>query len=150
MAQYRGRQSDGKPNPIDTHVGLRLKLRRKLMNLSQEKLADLVGLTFQQIQKYELGQNRISASRLWDLAQVLQVSVAFFYEEIKTEDALSSPRALAGRTCAPNQNHSESDPMYNEEAIKLVTAYKKISNKKAARQIFDLLVTLSKTTVEKT
>src|SRR4029079_16201278 len=82
---------DGKgsrrPNPIDVHVGGRVRFRRMLLGMSQEKLGEKLGLTFQQIQKYEKGINRIGASRLFDLAQVLGVSVQFFYEEAPTVDA---------------------------------------------------------------
>ena len=70
-----------RPNPIDVHVGSRVRFRRMLLGMSQEKLGEKLGLTFQQIQKYEKGINRIGASRLFDLAQVLGVSVQFFYEE---------------------------------------------------------------------
>lgn len=75
----RGRMPDGRPNPIDIHVGKRIRLRRLALNLSQETLAELLGITFQQIQKYENGGNRISASRLWDCACVLDVPVQFFF-----------------------------------------------------------------------
>ena len=70
-----------RPNPIDIHVGSRVRFRRMLLGMSQEKLGEKLGLTFQQVQKYEKGINRIGASRLFDLAQVLGVSVQFFYEE---------------------------------------------------------------------
>ncbi|RPI31359.1 MAG: XRE family transcriptional regulator, partial [Hyphomicrobiaceae bacterium] len=73
-----------RPNPIDVHVGSRVRFRRMLLGMSQEKLGEKLGLTFQQIQKYEKGINRIGASRLFDLAQVLGVSVQFFYEEAPT------------------------------------------------------------------
>ena len=70
----------GKPNPIDVHVGTRVRLRRTLLGLSQEKLGDAIGLTFQQVQKYERGANRIGASRLFDLSRVLDVPIAYFYD----------------------------------------------------------------------
>jgi ribosome-binding protein aMBF1 (putative translation factor) len=82
-----------RPNPIDVHVGSRVRFRRMLLGMSQEKLGDKLGLTFQQIQKYEKGINRIGASRLFDLAQVLGVSVQFFYEE-----APSAAPARKGRS----------------------------------------------------
>src|SRR3954463_10438929 len=68
------------PNPIDRHVGLRIRMRRKELGVSQEKLADSIGLTFQQIQKYERAANRVSASKLWEMARALNTSVAYFYE----------------------------------------------------------------------
>ena len=75
----RGRTPDGSPNPVDVYVGKRIKLRRQALNLSQYTVAELLGLTFQQIQKYEKGNNRISASRLWDYACVLRVPIQFFF-----------------------------------------------------------------------
>ena len=75
-----------RPNPIDVHVGSRVRFRRMLLGMSQEKLAEKLGLTFQQIQKYEKGINRIGASRLFDLAQVLSVPVHFFYEDVPGAD----------------------------------------------------------------
>ena len=66
----RGRTPDGQPNPIDVHVGSRIRLRREFVNLTQTQLSEKVGISFQQIQKYEMGQNRIGASRLWDIVQV--------------------------------------------------------------------------------
>src|ERR1700712_4768686 len=77
----RDEKGSRRPNPIDIHVGSRVRFRRMLLGMSQEKLGERLGLTFQQIQKYEKGINRIGASRLFDLAQVLGVSVQFFYEE---------------------------------------------------------------------
>lgn len=74
----RGRTLEGAPNPIDCHVGNRVRLRRSTLGFSQEKLASLLGLTFQQIQKYERGVNRIGASRMWDIGHVLGVDINFF------------------------------------------------------------------------
>ena len=84
----RGRLPSGKPNPVDVHVGGRVRLRRTLLGLSQEKLGEAIGLTFQQVQKYERGANRIGASRLWDLSRVLDVPVSYFFDEM--EDGVAS------------------------------------------------------------
>ena len=92
MSQTKNSRGRLRPNPIDVHVGMRIRLRRQVLNLTQEQLAKLLGLTFQQIQKYEKGLNRISASRLWDIAQVLQTSIDFFYEDIDDQTAALSPR----------------------------------------------------------
>src|SRR5581483_4327424 len=80
----RRRKSEG-PNPIDVHVGARVRLRRTALGMSQEKLGDAIGLTFQQVQKYERGTNRIGASRLYELSRVLEVPVSFFFEELDHE-----------------------------------------------------------------
>ena len=90
----RGRLSDGTPNPIDLYVGSRLRMRRSLLGMSQERLASELGITFQQVQKYERGSNRIGASRLWDLAQVLGVDVGFFYKDIDSQTVNQSPRKI--------------------------------------------------------
>ncbi len=89
----RGRRGspDGKPNPIDIHVGSRVKLRRTLLGMSQEKLGEAIGLTFQQVQKYERGANRIGASRLFELSKVLDVPVSFFFD-----DMADTPLVVAG------------------------------------------------------
>ena len=72
----------GYPNPVDVHVGNRMRQRRTLLGMSQEKLGEALGLTFQQVQKYERGMNRVSASRLFDLSRVLDVPIAYFFEEM--------------------------------------------------------------------
>src|SRR5579872_1601759 len=80
MRSARGRMPSGKPNPVDAHVGTRVRMRRTLLGMSQEKLGDSLGLTFQQVQKYERGANRVGASRLFELSRVLDVPVSFFFD----------------------------------------------------------------------
>ena len=87
----RGRQIDGKPNPIDIHVGKRLRLRRNMLNISLSDLAEELGISYQQIQHYEKGTNRITASRLWDFSQVLKTNVNFFFEDMDEQTASSAP-----------------------------------------------------------
>lgn len=91
----RGRMADGAPNPIDVHVGHRIKMRRLVQGMSQKELAEEIGTTFQQVQKYEKGTNRVSASRLYDVAKVLQTDPNYFFEEIDASADNTSPRALA-------------------------------------------------------
>lgn len=141
----RGRLPDGAPNPIDVHVGNRIRLRRQLLGLSQEKLAEMLGLTFQQVQKYERGMNRVGASRLWDIGKVLEVPVGFFYEDMDEETAKSSPAGING--VIDNEPMKESvDPMNSQETIELVKAYYKIPNRKAAKHMFELIIAMSKST----
>ena len=147
----RGRTPQGEPNPIDVHVGNRIRLRRTLLGLSQEKLASLLGLTFQQVQKYERGMNRVGASRLWDIGKVLEVPIGFFYEDMDKEVANQSPRMFSIPDSTPTELAEEKgtmdlDPMHRQETIELVKAYYKIGNRKAAKHMFDLIVALSKTT----
>lgn len=100
----RGRTPEGEPNPVDVYVGSRLRLRRTVLNLSQEKLAALAGLTFQQIQKYERGMNRIGASRLYDFAQILEVPVSYFLPKCRkrlrsTARAVTTASAVVTAMC---------------------------------------------------
>ncbi len=90
----RGRTSEGAPNPIDVYVGCRIRERRTFLKISQEEMGEILGISYQQIQKYEKGDNRISASRLWDLAQVLEVSVEYFFAGMDKETVSRSPRKL--------------------------------------------------------
>src|SRR3954470_2230881 len=83
---------DRSPNPVDRHVGLRIRLRRKELGVSQERLAQAIGLTFQQVQKYERAANRVSASKLWDMARVLSTSISYFYEGLEGAEA-TAPNA---------------------------------------------------------
>ena len=147
----RGRTPTGQPNPIDVHVGNRIRLRRTLLGLSQEKLASLLGLTFQQVQKYERGMNRVGASRLWDIGKVLDVPIEFFYEDMDKSVANQSPRMFSIPDSQPlcleeEEATFDSDPMNRQETIELVKAYYKISNRKAAKHLFDLIVAMSKST----
>lgn len=146
----RGRTPTGQPNPIDIHVGNRIRLRRTLLGLSQEKLASLLGLTFQQVQKYEKGMNRVGASRLWDISKVLETPISFFYDDMDKTVANQSPRTFSlpeekKLFLAEENTEFSSDPMLRQETIELVKAYYKIPNRKAAKHLFDLIVALSKT-----
>src|SRR5882672_3836956 len=98
----RGRKSSGHmasqgfPNPIDVHVGQRIRQRRSLLGMSQEKVAQALGLTFQQVQKYERGTNRVGSSRLFDLTRILSVPISYFFEEMEASVAYKSPSRLMG------------------------------------------------------
>ncbi len=145
----RGRTPEGEPNPIDVHVGSRIRLRRTLLGLSQEKLATMLGLTFQQVQKYERGANRISASRLWDISKILGVEIAFFYDDMDKKTAEQSPRMFSMPDGSPDiiedtEPANTNDPMTKQQTINLVKAYYKINNPAVAKQIYDLIVNLSK------
>ena len=149
----RGRTPTGQPNPIDVHVGNRIRLRRTLLGFSQEKLAAMLGLTFQQVQKYEHGTNRVGASRLWDISNVLNVPINFFYEDMDKEVAQQSPRVFSAPEnnfyLEENRDEIDMDPMKRQETLELVKAYYKIPNRKAAKYLFDLMVTMSKSTYDK-
>src|SRR6476620_6624356 len=118
-----GRPKIETPNPIDIRVGARLRLRRNMLGLSQEKLGEVIGLTFQQVQKYERGANRIGASRLHELSQVLDVPVSFFFDDT---DPVRAP-AIGGFS-EPSIETFGSDPLRKQEMIELVRAYLAIEN----------------------
>lgn len=130
----RRRRKAGGPNPIDVHVGARVRLRRTLLGMSQEKLGDAIGLTFQQVQKYERGANRIGASRLFDLSRVLDVPVSFFFEELAP--ATGSQSATAGETWAAEGY--QPNPMMKRETLELVRAFLRIADPQIRRRLFDL------------
>src|ERR1700719_3453420 len=91
-------ERESRPSPIDVHVGSRIRLRRTLLGMSQERLGDALGLTFQQVQKYERGMNRVGASRLFDLSRVLDVPISFFFDDLpETVSATYSPSSQPQR-----------------------------------------------------
>lgn len=132
----------GVSNPVDIHVGQRLRLRRTLLGMSQEKLGDAVGLTFQQIQKYERGANRIGASRLYMFSRILDVPVAYFFEELPSQIRTHEGQMQIGLSDLP-QDTLERDPMARRETLELVRAYYAVSNPKVRRRIVDLVRSLS-------
>ncbi len=127
----------GVPNPVDIHVGARVRLRRTLLGLSQEKLGEAIGLTFQQVQKYERGTNRVGASRLYDLSRVLDVPLQFFYDDMPSEVSDQAPRLRAGLADAPTPEF-EADPMAKRETLELVRAYYKVKDPVVRKRIFEL------------
>lgn len=133
-----GRTPCGRPNPVDVYVGSRLRLRRTSLGLSQEALGEALGLTFQQIQKYERGTNRIGASRLYDLARALEVDIEYFYEAMPPEVEAASPRhmAMAERGIEPPVQRL--DPMSKRETLDLVRTYYKIDDPSVRRRVYDL------------
>ncbi|MCB2100904.1 MAG: helix-turn-helix domain-containing protein [Rhodobacterales bacterium] len=131
----------GTPNPVDVHVGSRVRLRRTLLGLSQEKLGETVGLTFQQIQKYERGANRIGASRLYEFSQILDVPVSFFFDDLP--DELKTHEGRFARGMADKEQASfEPDPLARRETLELVRAYYKINEPSIRKKLFDLTKSL--------
>ena len=125
------------PNPIDTHVGARLRMRRMLIGMSQEKLGEALNITFQQIQKYEKGANRIGASRLQELARILNVPPAFFFEDAP------SGAAPAPGLAEPNANSYVVDFLSTPEGLQLNKAFALIRDPKVRRRILDLVASLA-------
>jgi transcriptional regulator with XRE-family HTH domain len=122
------------PNPIDKHVGSRVRMRRMMLSMSQEKLGDALGLTFQQVQKYEKGTNRIGASRLQQISHILQVPVAFFFE-----GAPSLPgQSPDGMREAPSPAYV-ADFLATSEGLSLIKAFMRVKQAKLRRRIVDLV-----------
>jgi transcriptional regulator with XRE-family HTH domain len=122
------------PNPIDKHVGSRVRMRRMMLDMSQTTLGDALGITFQQVQKYEKGTNRISASRLQQVCHVLQVPVTFFFEGAPQTSA--APSAASERQLSPNRI---TDFMATREGLSLARAFMRISDVQLRRRIVNLV-----------
>jgi transcriptional regulator with XRE-family HTH domain len=122
-------------HPVDVHVGKRVRHRRWMVGMTQQQLGDIVGIKFQQIQKYETGMNRISASRLWDIAQALDVSISFFFEGFDGEESAAETPAAMG-------DIQRGDLLADKEALELVRSYYAIPETQR-RRLFDLARVLS-------
>jgi transcriptional regulator with XRE-family HTH domain len=121
-------QTKGKPNPIDRHVGVRVRMRRMMLEMTQEALGDALGITFQQVQKYEKGVNRISASKLQRMCQILQVPVAFFFE--------GAPGGVGGTAESPSYVN---DFLASADGVALTKAFTRIENVKLRRLIVGIV-----------
>ena len=122
------------PNPVDIHVGSRVRLRRTLLGMSQKKLGNALGLTFQQIQKYERGANRIGSSRLFLLSRILDVPVSFFFDDMAPEVASGQPDFAEAA-----QANFDQDDLAKRETLELVRAYYKITDAGVRKRLFDLV-----------
>ncbi len=146
-----------RPHPVDLHVGRRLKLRRSLKGMSQERLGELLGLTFQQVQKYERGANRIGSSRLFEIAKVLDAPVEWFFAgaeapprlpvPIENGDGLAQSLAEAAQPFTPDgpilPAPIESTPVRTREALEMVRAFNRIADPLVRRRLFELTKTLA-------
>lgn len=132
------------PNPIDIHVGARVRMRRMMLSMSQERLGEQLGVTFQQVQKYEKGSNRIGASRLQQIARVLQVPVSFFFEDAPSD------APVEGFAEAPSASYV-TDFLTSGEGLALTRAFVRISDPAVRRRVIDLVeaIAAGETTSEK-
>jgi transcriptional regulator with XRE-family HTH domain len=122
------------PHPVDVHVGSRVRLRRTLLGMSQEKLGQALSLTFQQIQKYERGANRIGSSRLYQLSRILDVPVSFFFDDMSAE--------VSGRSAGLGEGEQasyERDQLAKRETLELVRAYYRIEDPEVRKRLFELV-----------
>ena len=142
-ASSRGRMPSGKPNPVDVHVGNRVRLRRTLLGMSQERLGEALGLTFQQVQKYERGANRVGASRLFDLSRILDVPISFFFDDMTPETSSQSPSLLQGGVVEETHQAVELDPHCRRETLSLVRAYYCINDPHVRRRVYELAKALA-------
>jgi len=128
-----------KPEPVDIHVGSRVRTRRTLLGMSQDKLGKALGLTFQQVQKYERGANRIGSSRLYKLSQILDVPVSFFFDEM--------PPEVTGKATGMSEGGSQSfevGQLSRRETLELVRSYYKITDPLVRKKLFDMVKALGK------
>ncbi|MCW8086716.1 helix-turn-helix domain-containing protein [Sabulicella glaciei] len=146
----RAAEREHRPSPIDVHVGSRVRLRRTLLGMSQEKLGEALGLTFQQVQKYERGVNRIGASRLYDLSRVLDVPISFFFDDMPMGGGSVSFAQRNHGVAEPGQDpfgasgHAAAagippDLLQQRETLELVRAYNRIQDPSIRKRVFDLI-----------
>jgi transcriptional regulator with XRE-family HTH domain len=138
MTLVSERMAGKKPNPVDQHVGSRVRLRRMLLGMSQERLGESMGLTFQQVQKYEKGVNRIGASRLFQISKILDVPIQFFFEE--------APHSDSRRTPGIAEADSEAfilEFLNSREGLELNRAFVKVADPKVRKSVVDLVRALS-------
>lgn len=138
------KQNKKKPNPTDMHVGSRIRLRRNMLGMSQEKLGENLGITFQQIQKYEKGTNRVGASRLQAIANILGVPAAFFFEDLPGHDAVGGSRGFAEDSSAAHAL----DFCTSAEGLQLNRAFVKITDLKVRRRLIELVKSLAPDAVD--
>jgi transcriptional regulator with XRE-family HTH domain len=146
-----------KSHPVDAHVGIRMRQRRTLLGMSQTRLGDAVGLTFQQVQKYERGANRVGSSRLFEFAKALDVPVSYFFDEMPSNVLAGRPMAArvkkgGGFGEAGTPFAVEKDPLIKRETLQLVRAYYKIKEPSVRKRIYELVKTMgaASTSAERT
>lgn len=144
----KGGEKEHRPSPIDVHVGSRVRLRRTLLGMSQERLGEALGLTFQQVQKYERGVNRIGASRLYDLSRVLDVPISFFFDDMPMGGGAAGFAQRNQGVAEPGQapfGHAPAAPglppdlLQQRETLELVRAYSRIQDPAVRKRVFDLI-----------
>ena len=147
-------ERESRSSPIDAHVGTRIRLRRTMMGMSQERLGEALGLTFQQVQKYERGVNRVGASRLFDLSRVLDVPISFFFDDMPEPLAAAyggQPGALGARRSYGFADAQDSfgggsatdEALSRRETLELVRAYYRITDPAVRKRVFELIKSLT-------
>ncbi|WP_165186552.1 helix-turn-helix domain-containing protein [Caulobacter soli] len=137
-------QTEGRrPNPVDLHVGGRVRMRRKILGVSQDQLAASLGLTFQQVQKYERGSNRVSASKLYQIAKTLQVPISFFFDGLADPTDSEAPDSAASKAEQGIQTF-----LATSEGLELAQLFPRIGRGRVRRQVLDLVRTMTDDTGE--
>ncbi len=138
------------PDPIDIHVGARLRLRRNLVGMSQEQLGKASGLTFQQIQKYERGANRMGASRLHQLGRLLNVPVAYFFDELPVDMAQPNTAGFrdSGQASLEGAPGNDNQILQRRETLELIRAYYRITDPKQRRTVYNLIKSMAEDKAE--
>ena len=139
LAAVTAERDPDAPHPVDRHVGLHIRMRRKALGISQEKLAEALGLTFQQVQKYERGANRVSASKLWEIARALKTNVAYFYEGLEDEVEDGS-RAFIGAKAQ--------EFLLTPEGLELAATFPKVRRQGLRRKVLELVRAIAETDAE--
>ncbi len=137
------KQTSRGPNPIDIHVGARVRLRRNLLGLTLMTLAKAVGVTYQQLQKYERGVNRVGASRLFNLSRVLDVPISFFFEDLSPAAAGGGRRRARGLSKTPAAV-LEPDSLSKPETVELIRAYFRVTDPRLRKRVLDLVKAVGK------
>ena len=132
-------------NAVDVHVGKRIRLRRTLLGMSQEQLGNALNITFQQVQKYERGANRVSASRLWDISQIIDVPISYFFEDMSDTTIKASPRKVGATGSEGVVVDDIKDPMARRETLELVRTYYSIEQPHVRRRISDMVKAIATT-----
>ncbi len=139
----KARYSSERPHPVDIHVGGRVRLRRTMLGMSQEKLGKAIGLTFQQVQKYERGTNRIGSSRLFELSRILDVPLPFFFDEMPPEVASKARKGRGGLAERVGPAY-ETETLARRETLELMRNYYQITDAKVRKRFFELVKALSR------
>lgn len=135
----------GTPHPVDVHVGRRLRLKRTILGLSQESIAKQIGITFQQVQKYERGVNRMGASRLYDFGRILNIPIAYFFEGYGDYAAAEAEGYALAEGAAPGFDHER---ISNRETLEVMRAYARIKSPALRKRVIELIKAMAEDPLE--
>lgn len=134
-------KTKGKASGIDVHVGKRLRQRRTLLGMTQEKLAEALGVTFQQVQKYERGANRVSAGKLYEVSKVLQTNIAYFFEGMSEND--DAKKIIAGLSDNDQEGYTPDNIMQRKETLDLLRIYYSVQDEQKRKELFKIIKSMA-------